>query len=156
MATYATHAELADFLRDSDVSLPGDDDAVERLLLRSERRVDLLLGTYPDAAPGGLKLDPSTLTSPQRDALARATCACAEHELLVGPAFLSGDSDVVAAGITEIRPPLRTPLRALEALAAAGLIARTMTALPSPPLPANWLLDEYAPALLDGSWPWWW
>jgi hypothetical protein len=142
--TYATVGDLLAYLQDNpDVQAP-DPDACGRLLERSERRLDTLLGPHPDTPPGELKLDPSTLTQAQRDALARATCAVAEWALYVGAAFEAGDSEELGPAVTELRPPMRTPPKAILELAGTGLVKRSGCAAPSPPLP----VDEFAPAQL--------
>jgi hypothetical protein len=50
MATYATTAELADWLQDSGTAAPGAP-ADERLLERAERDIDVLLGNRSSWTP---------------------------------------------------------------------------------------------------------
>ncbi len=134
MATYATAEQLAEYVADNgEVTLPGDADAIERLLQRAERRVDNVLGRYPDNADMGLKLDPESLEDGQSAALARATCASAEHELLVGLDYLAGAEDFLGAGLAPLRPPLRKSPRVLEELAGSGLLLYSGCAAPTPP-----------------------
>src|SRR5207253_1877175 len=102
MGIYAQPVDVRLWLLDSDVAAPGDDDAIERLIARAERRVDLALGRYPESPPGALKVDPATLTEPQQRALARATCAAAEHELLVGVDYLAGGDDYLSGIASEL------------------------------------------------------
>jgi hypothetical protein len=134
MATYATASDLAEYVADNDDAVPpGDDDAVERLLERAERRVDGQLGPLLPDPSTGLKLDPAALTATQRAALSRACCASAEHELAVGLDFLVGAEDYLTGGLTVLRQPLRTSPRMLEELAGFDLILYSGCAEPEPP-----------------------
>lgn len=134
MATYASAELLAEYVAGNAlVRLPEGED-VERLLERAERDVDRVLGPYPPDPATGLKFDPGELTTAQRGALARATCAAAEFVLAQGPELLTGaDDGVAAAGSVSysLRPAPRQAPRLLEELAGHGLIARTLTALPT-------------------------
>jgi hypothetical protein len=137
MATYATEAQLRDYCADnSDAVVPGDSDAVERLLERSERRLDGLVGPRALDATTGLKFVPASLTAVQTKALARATCAVAEHELTVGPGVLIGDDDFLGEGVVLLRQATRQPLRALEELAGTGLLTYSGCAAPTLPTAA--------------------
>lgn len=85
---YAGPGDLADWLLDSDVTAPAAADELERLLLRASRDVDNVLGPIPVITLGawaGAKLDPTTLQPYEANALARATCAQAEHRIRRGP-----------------------------------------------------------------------
>jgi hypothetical protein len=88
MPTYATSAELTDYVADTPAaaSLPTDLDA---LLGRAERDVDSILIT---PVPGGrettgLRVDPASLPDWQAQALSRATCAQAEYRVTMGEEF---------------------------------------------------------------------
>lgn len=147
MALYATQAALAAYVADNaDVALPGDEEAVQRLLERAERRVDLALGPWPVLSTGR-KIDPASLDLVQRSALERATCAAAEHELVVGVGFLVGEEDYLPGEVSILRQPLRTSPRMLEELAGHGLVKRSGTVATPPetapgPAPAS-LLGPY-------------
>jgi hypothetical protein len=122
MATYATAEQLAEYVEDNpDVTLPLGD-ATERLLERAERRVDAVLGPYEPDETTGLKLDPGDLTDAQAGALARATCAGAEHELVVGLAFYVGEDDYLPGELTVLRRAGRTAPKILEELSGSGLV----------------------------------
>ena len=128
MATYATEAELRDYCADGEVQVPGEAAAAERLLRRAERRVDGLIGPRTVDATTGLKYTPAALTTVQRTALSRATCAAAEHELMVGPGVLVGDDDYLAGGeVTLLRRASRLPAKALEELSGQGLVTYSGT-----------------------------
>lgn len=146
MGVYATVQQVRDYLADdTDAGLPADDDAVEALIARAERRVDLVLGPHPIVEATGLKVDPATLTGSQADALARAVGASVEHELLVGLEFLAGSDDYLSGEITVLRQPLRQSPRVLEELAGHGLLTRSGVAAPTPvPTPAP-----------PDDWGWW-
>jgi hypothetical protein len=139
MATYATADDLRAYVDGDDgaerVLRRMEDDAIEGLLERGERAVDLALGPqhYTRDAATGLLLDPSTLTTPQQGALSRAVCAYGEWELLIGREFASGDSVEVPVAIAIASPPARQPPRMLAELAGFGLLRRSATVLPSPP-----------------------
>lgn len=88
MATYATQADYEAYVEGWQTI---DVAALERLLRRAERDIDYLLG------PGvpletGLRLDPTTLTAWERNALSRATCAQAEWRYTVTEPVLAGES----------------------------------------------------------------
>jgi hypothetical protein len=137
MPTYCTHDDLWNRLYgNEEVSYPDDEDVVEALLERAEKRVDTFLGPYPAQPVTGLKLDPASLTAEQRTALARATAACGEHELLVGSAFLAGSDDFAPPGLVQIRGPLRIPPLVAEELAGSGLVKTSYCASPTPPVAA--------------------
>jgi hypothetical protein len=68
--------------------------------------------------------------------------------MTVGLAFLAGGEDFLSGGLVSLRPPLRTPPRALEELAGSGLLKRSGCAQPSPLVQFD---DPFAPAQL---WPW--
>jgi hypothetical protein len=136
MATYATIADFGLYVLDNtEVQLPTEEDAVERLLERAERRVDQALGPYPLSFAGELKLDPEALTAAQQAALARATCAAAEHELLVGLDFLAGGDDFLSGDVTVLRQPIRISPRMIEELTGTGLLRRSGCAAPEPSPP---------------------
>src|SRR5689334_21254967 len=114
MPTYVTAQQLEDYCAENeDATVPGDPDAVERLLQRAERRLDGLVGQRAVDANTGLKFVPANLTSVQQAALARATCAVAEHELTVGRSILVGGDDFLVGGdVTMLRRASRQPLQA--------------------------------------------
>jgi hypothetical protein len=123
VATYATKADLEAYVADNDaVSGLCDDDAVQRLLERAERRVDAALGPYVVDPDTGLKLDPGDLTWAQQQSLARATCAAAEHELVVGAELLTGEDDFAPPEVTVLRRAGRQAPKVLEELAGSGLL----------------------------------
>jgi hypothetical protein len=127
MATYATAEQLQDYVADNkEAVVPGDDEGVERLLARAERVVDSVLGPWPYLSTGR-KLDPASLDLAQREALARATCAAAEFELLVGPEWVAGGMEVMPAQLAVIRQPARVAPKVLQELAGFGLIRRSGT-----------------------------
>lgn len=152
MATYATPGDLDAYLADDvgarRVLLSADDEAKERLLERGERAVDVALGpTHYTRTAAGLLLDPTTLTAAQQGALSRATCAYVEWLLLVGSEFEAGDSLETPNGIAFVQPPQRTPPKVIAELAGYGLLRRSATVLPDPPV----IVDEYAPC---DPWDW--
>ena len=126
MASYATADDLTAYLAGGDVDAPGDSVAREALLTRSERRVDALVGPRP-LLPSGLKFDPSELTPAQRSALSRATCAAAEHELVLGRASLVGGPEALPGDFTVFFRGSRQPVRALEELAGTSLVTASGT-----------------------------
>jgi hypothetical protein len=134
VAIYATQAQLEAYLADTpEVSVPGDAEAVERLLQRAETAVDLILGSWPRFATGR-KLDPAQLDLVQREGLARATCAAAQHLLVLDPDVLVGADDYAPGEVTVLRRAVRTSPRAVEELSGHGLIRRSGT-IPAPPEP---------------------
>lgn len=146
MATYAAADDLNAYLaadRSARRNLRGiDDDGIERMLQRGERAVDLVLGpTYPRDLVTGLKLDPATLTQAQRDALSRAVCAYVEWVLLVSTAVEAGDSIEAPVNLAIVQPAARQPPKMVAELAGYGLLKRSATVIPDPPVP----LDEFAP-----------
>lgn len=131
MATYATAAQLADYVLDNeDVSAPQGD-AAERLLRRAERDVDRVVGPWPILSTG-LRFDPGMLPVTAREALARATCAAAEFRLLVGESELVGDADYVPEQVRLLRAAPRIAPKILEELAGHGLIVTSYTVAPDP------------------------
>jgi hypothetical protein len=134
MATYATEQQLRDYCADNQFAkVPDDSDAVERLLERSERRLDGLIGPRPVDPSSGLKYAPTEeLSDAQAAALSRACCACAEHELTVGPTVLVGADDYYPTeAFTLLRRAERQPLRALEELDGHDLLTYSGCAPPS-------------------------
>ena len=126
MALYATAADLTAYLLDNaEVTAPTEPAAIERLLKRAERQVDLVLGPYTLDAVTGLKLTPSWLTPAQRLALSRATCAAAEHELAVGSEVMVGTEDYLPPGLTVLRSAGRQAPKVAEELAGHGLVTRS-------------------------------
>ena len=127
MPTYASEADLVEYVRDNPhAALPVDVEARARLLERAERRVDEALGPWPLLSTGR-KLDPAALDLVQRSALARATCAAAEHELLLGPEFFVGDDDYLPNDVSILRRASRVSPRMLQELSGTGLIRRSGT-----------------------------
>jgi hypothetical protein len=125
MATYATRAELEQWVSDlPEVDLP-DQEATERLLRLAERRVDAVVGG---------PVDPDELTEEQVEALSRATCAAATHLLVVGLDYYLGGPDYSPAGLQQIGPMRDSPA-VIEQLAGTGLVRRKGTAGPSPSPP---------------------
>jgi hypothetical protein len=126
VSAYATAEELVSYVQDNpDVQVPGEPTAVERLLQRAERRVDGVLGPYAPDSTTGLKLNPSSLTTVQKAALSRATCAAAEHELAMGPGFYVGEEDFIPAGLAVLRRAAATAPKVLAELAGHGLLIRS-------------------------------
>lgn len=121
MALYASESDLLDYLADSpELTAPGGE-AAERLLERAEREVDRALGPWPILSTGR-KLDPALLDLVQRAAVARATCAAAEHLLLLDPATLAGDDDYVPNEVTVLRRAQRVSPKMLAELSGHGLV----------------------------------
>jgi hypothetical protein len=134
MALYASTADLEAYVADNpDAVLSGDPEAQERLLARAERTVDLALGPWP-FLESGRKLDPETLDEVQRAALSRATCAAAEHELIIGLSVLAGDADYAPSEVQIALPTLITSPRMLRELAGHNLVRRSgcVTTPPDP------------------------
>ncbi len=121
MATYATTAELTAYLDENADASVGNADA-DKLLERAERDVDRVIGPYTVNATTGLKLTPASLTSVQRAALSRATCAAAEYRLVLGEAELVGDDVLLPVMLQPIRTAGRVAPKILEELAGSGLI----------------------------------
>jgi hypothetical protein len=89
---YAARVDLANWLLDSDLPMPADAVA-DRLLEQASRDVDEVLGPLPyrtEEPYAGFKLNPGDLVEIGAKALARATCAQAEHRMRVGRANLGG------------------------------------------------------------------
>lgn len=130
--TYATADELAEYLASNEEvwNAPEGDDA-EALIERAELDVDRALGPLDRDPITGLKLDPATLTTPQRAALARATCAAAEFRLTQGEEDLVGaDDGISSVGSLSFRDGLRPRppgLKALEELSGFGFEIRSGT-----------------------------
>jgi hypothetical protein len=130
MGVYATQAELVEYAQgDPDALLPASSEETEALLVRAERTVDLVLGPIPRDEATGRKLDPADLTDAQRDALSRATCAAALHELALTRAVVEGrDSEYTPSEVREVIgvtafPPVQT----LRELAGYDLIRTSGT-----------------------------
>lgn len=127
MAVYATPEALTDYIASNeDATLPGDPVAVQRLLARAERQVDLVVGPWPRFS-SGLKFDPALLDVTQRAALSRATCAAAEHLLVVDASFLAGAEDFAPGEVSILYRAMRDAPRVLEELAGHGLVRRSGT-----------------------------
>lgn len=86
-----TYAQRADFEAYVDGWVTDDPAALDRLLERAERDIDLLMGNRP-VLDTGLKLALADLAPWEADALARAVCAQAEYRFTVGEAALRGGS----------------------------------------------------------------
>jgi len=83
MPTYATAADVSAFIE----GLVIDDDAAfDRLIERAERDVDSVL-TPTALLDTGLRYDPTTLTTGEQAALARAVAAQVEYRLEMGEEF---------------------------------------------------------------------
>jgi hypothetical protein len=126
---YASVAEMRVYVEDNPAvaAVLGDDATVERLLERNEHRVDGVLGPYPIDPDSGLKLNPTDLTTPQKDALSRATCAAAEHEVMVGHDFLVGEEDLIPGELQVLRRGSRQAPKMVEELAGTGLVTYSGT-----------------------------
>jgi hypothetical protein len=122
MSTYANAEDLQSYVEDNPAVVLPADDAIDRLLERAERRVDAVLGPYAVDEDTGLKLDPEALSDAQAAALSRATCASAEHELIVGPAFYVGEDDYLPGELTVLTRATRQAPKVLEELSGSGLI----------------------------------
>jgi hypothetical protein len=86
MPTYATAADCTAYTE----GLAIDDAAAfDRLIARSERDIDGLLGNWVPLDTG-LKLDPTDLAGWEAEALTRAVCAQVEWRLTVGEEALRG------------------------------------------------------------------
>jgi hypothetical protein len=132
VATYATEADLEQYLAPNRAARLAPVEDPEGLLRRAERDVDRLLGPYARVAATGLKLDPAALTAAQRAALARATCAAAEFRLMVGEEELVGDTDYVPATLVVLRRAGRVSPKAAEELSGHGLVRYSGCAAPTP------------------------
>ena len=137
MAVYATSADLAEYLSDNpSVEMPSDAPALDRLLLRAERVVDLACGPWPRYADGR-KFSPPLLDVTQRQALARATCAAAEFEMLLGVEHLAGEPDFIPSGLQVVSRAASEAPRMFAELAGHGLVKRSLTVgTPVPVVPA--------------------
>src|SRR5687767_4694750 len=93
MATYASAEELSDYLSDSDSIDASEGASAERLLLRAEEDVDLVIGPIPRDETTGRKIDPADLSDAQTAALSRATCAQAQWLLAMDEGDLIGEED---------------------------------------------------------------
>lgn len=128
---YATAEDLAAYAIEDELpeaKIPTGD-AADCLLERAERDVDRAIGgpPHPDRRR---RLDPGTLTDPQREALTRATCAQASFLIAQRPRTLVGQDDRVAvAGPLTFadRAFPRLGARVLEELAGYGLLADSRT-----------------------------
>jgi hypothetical protein len=143
--TYADADALLDYLAGNRGALRGlrrfGDNAIDKLLERAERIVDLALGPYDSRdIVSGLKLDLTTLTAIQRAAASRATCAVAEWILMLGPEFVAGDADYVSGNLSVTTPPAKFPPRLAQELAGTGLVRRsgTVRTVPEPPPRHPW------------------
>lgn len=86
MAT--TYATVADFEAYVEGWVTDNAAALERVLLRAERDVDLILGAWDRDPLTGLKWSPATeLTAVEAAALRDATCAQAEYRIEQGENF---------------------------------------------------------------------
>lgn len=131
-ARYATVAMVLRYLNaNGSIEIPAesDADAWAHLLAAAERDVDRVLGPYP-ILPDGRKLDPLTLTSAQRSALARATAAAAEFRLEVGEDSLVGGDDWVPGDVQMVRTFKRPAPKIGEELAGSGLLVWSGIAAP--------------------------
>lgn len=99
MATYATQADLEAYIDGLDVSDPA---GLEKIIQRAERDIDDLFGPYTPLPATGLKLDPSLLEQWERDALADAVAAQAEHRIILGEAAIAA---APGRGVTSVRGP---------------------------------------------------
>jgi hypothetical protein len=140
VATYASTADLLDYVIDNRAAWRtlrnADDEQLERLVERGERAVDLVLGAaWPRDPATGLRLNPTTLTQAQRDAVSRAVCAYVEWLVLVGAAVEAGDSVEAPATLAVLQPAARQPPKIVAELAGYGLLKRSATVQPDPAPP---------------------
>lgn len=84
LSTTPTYADLDDLEAYIEGWVTDNAQAANRLLVRAERDVDLILGPLPRRSDNGLKLKPAELQGWEADALARAVCAQAEHRFRMG------------------------------------------------------------------------
>jgi hypothetical protein len=138
MAVYASADDLRAFASDSRMAtrhLPRDADAIERLLQRGERAVDLVVGPRPRDETTGLKFDPEELTPLQADTLRRATLAYCIWELLSGVDLLYGGPDYMPSAVVLAQRAASEAPQMLRELAGSGLVLRPLTVEPEPLLP---------------------
>jgi hypothetical protein len=130
VATYTTEGEFRAYIDAANVSIPEN---IEALLQRAERRLDSVVGPRDRDADTGLKFDLASLTTPQKGALSRATCAAAEHELMAGiTTIVGGDDFILGSEMQVLRRANRVPLRALEELEGFDLLTYSGCAPPTP------------------------
>ncbi len=94
MPAYATEAQFDSYVEGWNTT---DPDALARLLERASRDIDRIFGPRHPVRAGtfaGFKLDPAALETWEAEALARATCAQAEHRFLTGEKELAGSRPV--------------------------------------------------------------
>ena len=133
MAAYASREALVAYVEGNDaVDLPGEPEAVERLLEQGQRDVDRALGPYPESLPGALKIDPDGLSDAQAAALSRATCAACEFRLMLDAALQVGDEDYLPATVTVLRRAQTVSPKMLEELSGSGLRRWSGCAAPTP------------------------
>lgn len=135
MTAYATQADFEGYVEGwvtDNVATLG------RLLERASRDIDTVLGPIPILTAGayaGWKLDPTQLADFERQALARATCAQAEHRFrnpssfdsssrrmkrVKGPDFEKEYADADAASTGFLSPQVRRELAPIAHLRITG------------------------------------
>lgn len=142
MATYATIAQLADYIGRA---APAD---AERILGFAERDVDRLIRLRGRRTAAGLKINPAALTSHQAGALSRATCAQAEYRIAKGPEFFIHAQHSRVSGpdfTTEGRLPYIGP-KVYQELSGTGMAAGRLVSVPMVGLLAPATSDEDLPA----------
>lgn len=128
MAAYATAADLEAYLAGStaESERPLGPARIERLLEDAQRDVDRAIGGVADPVTG-LRVDVASLTAAQRGALARATCAAAEHRIEIADE-IPGGTEFGPPGVPLLWRGSRPPgPRVFEELAGFALVRRSGT-----------------------------
>jgi hypothetical protein len=132
---YATREDLSASLATSEADVPDDGEA-DRLLAYAALAIDRALGV-PVPEDGGPGLDPGSLTAGQAERLKLASLRHVEWAILTGRSFQAGDGEFLPATLTLAVPPLRrVPDQVLEPLGGSGLVRRSGTISPEPPVAA--------------------
>lgn len=142
MATYATVAELAEYIGRA---APAN---AERILGFAERDIDRLIRLRGQRTVAGLKVNPVDLTGYQAAALSRATCAQAEYRIAKGEDFFIHAQHSRVSGpdfTTEGRLPYIGP-KVYQELAGTGMAAGRLVSVPMVGLLAPAVSDEDLPA----------
>jgi hypothetical protein len=98
MSTYATTADVTNYIEGYTVATGAETQALDRLIQRAERDVDSCVGFVPRDETTGRKFDPATLSVADRNALRDATCAQVEYRREMGPAFFVRPQHVEVKG----------------------------------------------------------
>lgn len=132
--TYCTRAQARAYASEYGITdLPGDDNALDALIRRSEQDVDLLVGNSTPRDPlTGRRLAPGTLTADAQIALARGTAASAIWRAVVGERELldpDGATSVSAGGVSiSLGPTVRPPCPlAVEEMVGYGILRKSGT-----------------------------